>query len=126
MIQQTNFEIFTQPTPQVHNNSTGTIALHNVLHIFSTHVQTKATAKGQCCRQMRLKDNISSGDFLVDRLARGMSTGKCCGPKIDNWPLQSALICRCLAVIACGGRGTTFVGGAFLDPVLVNWDKGDL
>ena len=71
------------------------------------------------------KDNIS-GDFLVGRLARGMSTGKCCGPKIDNWPLQSALICRCLAVIACGGRGTTFVGGAFLDPVLVNWDKGDL
>ena len=46
MIQQANFEIFTQPTPQVHNNSTGTIALHNVLHIFSTSVaQTKATAR---------------------------------------------------------------------------------
>ena len=46
--------------------------------------------------------------------------------EIDNLPFHSALICRCLAVIACGGRGTTFVGGAFLDPVLVNWDKGDL
>ena len=30
-----------------------------------------------------------------------------------------------LLPLESGGRGTTFVGGAFLDRVLVNWDKRD-